>query len=449
VEPQPEVPSVKDRSAAGDAPSPLPAATPPLLVNEPPLSAAVFPPPLPPQSKHPSHPVRHWFAIGLSLFIGLFLADAVVSLVDDSSILLFEIHVLSGIRGVLAPSALLVAAIAYGLMGLTPIIPKRVFLPLVLFNPFAALIAIPILIYSFGRIQQAIWAISFGQVILGLGLLYKVQGRFRFRWPIVGENQLLAPGFSWRNLCVFLLANGFVLLPLVAVYLFLCASLAVDHFSEGFLALRPEGLKVQARKYVRNDGKAIQLVPMSHIGEPDFYRKLSRSFPTNSIILMEGVSDDRNLLTNKISYKRMAASLGVAEQQAAFKPSQTKMIPADVDVEEFASTTIDFLNLATLIHSKGANAETVQKLMQYSESSYFQDQLFNDLLRKRNRHLLKEIETRLAQPENIIVPWGAAHMPEIGQEIQKLGFRVVETQEYVAIRFRFPGTKRKSGNREN
>jgi hypothetical protein len=54
---------------------------------------------------------------------------------------------------------------------------------------------------------------------------------------------------------------------------------------------------------------------MSHIGESEFYRGLSKSFPSNSISLMEGVSDTKGLLTNRISYKRMAASLGVAEQQ--------------------------------------------------------------------------------------------------------------------------------------
>src|SRR5208282_3550763 len=93
----------------------------------------------------------------------------------------------------------------------------------------------------------------------------------------------LQPGvFSWRNLSVFLLANVFVLLPAVVFYLVVCAALAVDHFSEGFVALRPGGLTVQARKYVRNDGKTIQLFPMSHIADAAFYQKVSQSFPTNS-----------------------------------------------------------------------------------------------------------------------------------------------------------------------
>src|SRR5206468_9608889 len=140
------------------------------------------------------------------------------------------------------------------------------------------------------------------------------------------------------------------------------------------------------------------------------------------IILMEVVTDNRNLLTNRISYKRMATTLGVAEQQQEFKP-QAEMVRADVDVEEFATNTIALLNLVMLIHSKGVNAQTVLELMQYPQPPDFEKQLWDDLLRKRNRRLLEEIHSRLSQSEHIIVPWGAAHMPEIAKEIQKSGFR--------------------------
>lgn len=376
----------------------------------------------------------------LSLFVVLFVADAVVSLADDSLILFFESHALTEIRGLVAPFVLLMAVVIYVLMGLTPMIPKRLFLPLALFNPLVVLATLPLLIYFFGRIQQLACAISFYQVVLGLFILHKIQGGFKFRWPVFAENQLNLRRFSWRNLSVFLLVNVFVLLPLTAVYLVFCARLAVDHFSDGFVALRSEGLIVQSRKYAHNDGKTIHLFPMAHIGDSDFYRKLSQSFPTNALVLMEGVSDNKGLLTNRITYERMAASLGVSEQQKEFTP-RGEMVQADVDVEVFEPATIDFLNLVMLIHSKGVNAATWPYLMQYSESSHFRNQLFDDLLGKRNRHLLREIEARLPQSDKIIVPWGAAHMPEIGREIQKAGFRVIETEDHVAIRFGGGGNK--------
>jgi hypothetical protein len=325
-------------------------------------------------------------------------------------------------------------------------IPKRLFLPLALFSPVAGLLLIPMAIYFYGRIQQIAWGISFLQAILGFSILYWIQGGWKLRWPLVAENHLEERRFSWRNLFVFLSVNVFILVPGVIAYLVYCAVLAADHFSEGFVTLRPGGLTVQARRYVRNDGKTIQLFPMSHVGETDFYQKLSKSFPTNSTILLEGVTDDRNLLTNKISYKRMAASLGVSEQQTEFRP-RGQLVRADVDIEQFATSTIDFLNAVMLVHSKGLNAQTMLVLTQYSPPPRFEEHLLDDLLRKRNRRLLDEIKVRLSQSDHITVPWGAAHMPGIAREIQKSGFRLVETQEYVAIRFRSASNNNQSAGK--
>ena len=174
---------------------------------------------------------------------------------------------------------------------------------------------------------------------------------------------------------------------------------------------------------------------MSHVADASFYQKVSQTFPTNSIILMEGVTDNENLLTNKISYKRMAATLGVAEQHEAFAPTRGEMVRADVDVDRFSPETIDCLNLVMLVHSKGLNPGVLQKLMQYEPSPQTVEQIFDDILTKRNQHLLEEIHSHLPQSDNIMVPWGVAHMPEIAKEIQKSGFHLEETREYLVIRF--------------
>ena len=236
---------------------------------------------------------------------------------------------------------------------------------------------------------------------------------------------------------VFGLANVFVVLPLIAVYLFACGARAVSHFSEGFMALHPGGFTVQVRKYVRDDGKAIQLFPMAHVAAASFYQQVSRTFPSNSVILMEGVSDDGNLLTNKISYQRMAKTLGLAEQKETFAPSESAgaVIRADVDVGQFSASTIDFLNLVMLFHAKGFTAENVQKMSEYSPPPGFEEQLFDDLLTKRNAHLLGEIRANLETSDNIMVPWGVAHMPGLAREIQKYGFHLSETREMVVIPF--------------
>ena len=379
--------------------------------------------------------MKKLLSILLSLCLGLFLVVGAVSVADDSLVLLFGLHLLTMMSEILTFIAMLMAMLVYGLMGLTPMIPKRVFLPVILFYVAALLAVFPILIYYYDRMVQIDWVLSFCQVILGLGLLWWLRGGLKFRWPIVEDKHLGDRRFSWRNLSVFLLLNVFVLLPAMVAYLALCAALAMDHFTGGFLALHPGGMTVQVRKYVRDDGKTILLIPMAHVAEADFYRKVSQSFPSNSIILMEGVTDRKHLITTGTSYKRMAKALHLAEQHEEFKPSRGKMVRADVDVEQFSTNTIDFINLVMFIHSKGMTPETVQKALQYSPPPDFQKQVFGDLLRKRNRHLWEEIQARLPESENIIVPWGVAHMPGIAAEIQKSGFRLDESREYEVFQF--------------
>ncbi len=395
----------------------------------------IVPSPELPEHQYKPNPFRQVFAILLSLCLGLFLVDAGFSFLDDSLALFFDRHSVSMFREVISILATLMALGIYVLIGLTPMVPKRLFLPIPLFYLVTTLALYPFAIYCYGRMHQVAWAISGCQVILGLWLFFQAQNGIKFRWALVSTGSLGVRNFSWGNLIKFVLTNVFVLLPAVIIYICVCSALAVDHFSDGFMALRPGGFTVQVRKYVRNDGKVIELFPMSHIADEKFYEQVSQTFPTNSIILMEGVTDDHNLLTNKISYKRMAKSLGLAEQHEKFKPIQGVMVRADVDVDQFSPETIDLLNLIMLIHAQGMNPENLRKLIQYSPSPQIEDQLFDDLLRKRNEHLLEEIQSHLPQTRNIMVPWGVAHMPGIAKEIQKSGFQLDETENYTVIRF--------------
>ena len=375
----------------------------------------------------------------LNLCLLLFLADGLISLLDDSLVLFFNVSAVTPSRTVVAVLDCLLAFLVYGLMGLTPLIPKRFFLPVVLFTPVIQMVFLPVMIYSFNRISFVAWICSLCQVGGGLLVLYYARGAFEIRWSLINENRLGMRRFSWLNSLGFVLVNVFILLPALTAYFVVCAALAVGHFTDGFVSLSPEGLKVQARKYVRDDGKTIQLIPMAHVGDAGFYRQLTESFPTNSVILMEGVTDNRNLLTNHISYKRMAKSLGLTEQKMEFKPNHGKSVMADVDVEQFTKSTIDFMNVVMLFHAKGVNAQTLPMLLQYTPPANIQDQVFEDILFKRNQHLLEEIQAQLKKSATLVVPWGAAHMPGIAAGIQKAGFHVVETKEYLIIRF---GTSR-------
>jgi hypothetical protein len=370
----------------------------------------------------------------LSLLLVLFLADGIVCLMDDSLIVFAGNYALTGIRGVVASLTLLLAAVSYLASGCTPLIPKRLFLPLALYHPVAGLFAIPLVIFFFERTQQIVWAISCFQLLLALFLIHQAGPGFRLRWPIVRAETLGAAPFTLRNFLSFLLVNLFLVLPGVGIYLLFCLGLAAHHFSDGFVKLRPKGLVLQSRKYVREDGKSILLFPMSHIAAPGFYQTAMASFPTNAVILSEGVSDRSGLLTNKITYERAAKSLGVSEQHEVFIP-RGKMIRADIDISEMSETTIGFLNLAMLFHGKGMDSKTLSEVMHYPESNLAL--VFEDLVRRRNRRVIEEIFVQLREGDKpIVVPWGAAHMPQIAIEIQQANFKLSETRNHLAIPFK-------------
>ena len=378
-------------------------------------------------------------SILVSAALGLFLTDALISLVDDALILSLGVHVLGGIRGIVFFLAAMTALLIYLLSGVTPMMPKRIAFPMALFYPVAVLALTPVLIYHYDHLPSLIWFMSFCQLLFAVGLCYCAQGDFRFRWPFVPERLLDQRRFAWWNLCGFSLLNVCVFLPGVLLYLAFCASLAVDHFSGSFVALRADGLVMRAKTYVRDDGKTIQLIPMMHIGEAEFYDQISKSFPTNAIILLEGVTDNDNLLKHELTYQRMANSLGLTEQKTEFAPVRGRPRRADVDVADFSKGTIDFLNLVTLIHSQGLKSEVLKKLMQKSQDRLLTQRLWADLLTMRNDHLLKEIRSELPQSDILVVPWGAAHMRGLSEAIQKTGFQLSETREYTVVAF--PGIR--------
>ena len=417
------------------------AGTPPPPIAPPPL---VPPPALPLLAPEP--PVarpgggRRFLATFLGLYLALLIAGATLNLVSDLCVGLLHLTVLDFFSTAVGLFTLLGALVVYGLMALAPMVPKRIFLPATLIIPGQLVLALPVLIYFYDWPRLIDGLLSGLTVAVGWVLLRWLQGSWKLRWPLVAEYQLGVRPFSFPHLGWFILLNLLVALPAAGLYLAGCASLAVSHFTEGFVHLRPAGIILQARKYVRADGRTVVLIPMSHIADSDFYRSVSGSVSSNSVVLLEGVTDTQNLLTNGLSYRRAARALGLAEQHEAFKVTEGKLVRADVDVQEFSTNTIALLNLVALVHSQGINQRTLALIEQCSPTEEMQQQLLEDLLLRRNQHVLQELFSRLPQADSFIIPWGAAHMPGLSHELQKAGFHLTGTRDYLSIRFGSKGS---------
>lgn len=378
-------------------------------------------------------PARTGLATLLSLILLLFLGSGAIAVLDHSLLLFFQRQDFSAFNGLFMLLMLLTGIVGFGLMALSPAIPKRYFLPICLFVPVTHIGVLPLLVYFYQQAMWIVWIVAVCQLLLGLFILRRARQGLKLSWPLIPVARLNDRNFSWANLFAVTFAGAFVVLPALALYTGFSAQLAVDHFTDGFVSLRPSGISMQVRKYVRDDGGRITLVPMSHIGESDFYRDLAASFPEDSVILMEGVTDNQKLLKTGLDYSRAATAAGAVEQTTAFQP-RGEIVAADVDISTFSPTTLEMLHVAMLLHSKGVTPETLPMLMKPTPPG-LEQQLFEDLLTNRNRHLLDVIQQHLGKPGTIIVPWGAAHMPEIAREIQKSGFRMTESQEFMALRF--------------
>lgn len=412
------------------------------IVNPPPDSSAPAgppqPPPVLPAAPVPAgkaSPLRILLALLLTLFLGFTLANSILSLLDDSFMLLLGLHTFTGLEALVGGLGFLLLLAAYFLIGLTPAVPKRVVLPIIFFNLLGTAVGLPIIIYHYQWYLQVDMILAVLQILLVLVIAYTLRADGRLRWPVVAVRHLGQRRFSLFNLLAFVALNGLVLLPVGLFYLAFCAHLAVGHFTDGFIALRPGGIVMQARTYVRDDGKKILLFPMSHVADSEFYKSVAQSVSSNAVVLLEGVTDEKNLLTNHLSYRRAAKSLGLAEQHDELDIRQGELVRADVDIQVFSSNTIAVLNLVSALHAKGLTPDTLRPLLQYSPPPALEQELLADLLLKRNEHVLGELRARLPHADDFVIPWGAAHMPGLAAAVQKAGFHLSETHEYVSIAF--------------
>ena len=396
-----------------------------------------------------------------NLFLILFLADGGFSLVDELVPLLTPLAPFTALRNLLALNVIVMAAAVYLCLGIDQRLPKRVFLPQIIFIFFCtlstwlfpALAGIP----AFGLFMAAV------QVALGMLPLYSLR-KGAGRSLTMPPEQFSSPFFSLRNTLVFSAANLFVL-PLALLLLGLSVANAyMFEYTSGFMRLAPQGLLMTERVY-RRDNRTIRLAAMIHVGDKEYYDELAGSIAAGrSIVLAEGVSDDKNLLRNKIDYGKMAGFLGLTSQQEmrfrgrlieaeelespkassrdavnVEQAGQADLLRADVDVSDLRPATILFLN-AIGKHMQGSPSfiKGLLAVNSWGEKNITPEMsgiIMDDILHHRNVGVIRHLEKALGRYDTVVIPWGALHMKEIEMEVLKRGFKLQEERERVSIDF--------------
>jgi len=397
-----------------------------------------------------------------NLFLIMFLADGGFSLIDELVPLLSPLTSFTQLRSLLAGTVIVMAAALYPCLGIDRRLPKRVFLPQILFAlicPFSTWLFPPLAgIRTYGLIAAA------AKVALGmLPLHYFRKGGARCL--TMPPEMFAAPFFRLKNTLIFG-ATSLFFAPFALILLILFAvNTYMTEYTSGFMRVDPGGLRMAERVYKR-DNRTIRLAAMIHVGSREFYDELAGSIaPGRIIVLAEGVSDDDNLLAGSIDYGKMADYLGLASQKEMHfrgrviepeelessrlgfrkagdeKPAgEVDILRADVDASDLRPPTILLLNaIGKKLQESDSFVNEFLALNSWSEKNITPEMyelILDDILHRRNMELIRYLEKALDRYDTVVIPWGALHMKEIEAEVLKRGFTLQEERERVSIDFR-------------
>ena len=391
-----------------------------------------------------------------NLYIVLFLTDAVISLVDELfKVFSWHLALFSGLRYSVACIVIICSMVIFACLGIDRRLPKRLFLPLTLYISWSALTMWP-LSGVIGRESLGMVA-AVGQMLLGgitMVLLRNPGGK-----SLLSIDWFRGPMFNWRNTLSFAAIN-MLLLPFVLIYTSMAiASNYLEQQTAGFMRLSPVGIYMSERSY-HLDEKVIRLAGMMHIGKEDYYEDLAESMSADgTIILVEGVTDHDKLLENQFNYSELAGVIGLSSQQnmhidgnpvdlnhlddlvqGTEGQGKPDIASADIDLNQFDSKTVDFLNqLGRTLFSGKPMVVGLAEYNAWINENMTPERIagvMTDILDKRNALVIDSLLRCLVRYDTIIIPWGAMHMPAIEEAVLEQGFARGVARERLSLDFR-------------
>lgn len=356
---------------------------------------------------------------------------------------------------------LVLALITIALLVFVPHLPKIVLLP-----PLAVLawqlIGSPPFPWTEGdpASQVPSNAVALGVALLSFLLCKLTTGG----WLISAQNLPYKTGLVVRTLIALPVFGGVMLFTLGGLAIGLLVSL-IEVETKDYVHFTWTGVEVR-ETVLRRDDKVVHLVAMVHFAEPRFYRELYASMPPGSLILAEGITDDKGVLTNGLRYNNAARALGL-ETQDVFQrllqeqarpvksegsvpssksdgrtqpppppaappaPTGPDVVRADVDASDFSPSTIRFLQRVGDVYASANFNEAYEKLSklgnEFTEEEI--DQFWEDIIQLRNTRVLSELDKQLPKYQVIFIPWGAQHMPDLEAGLLDRGFKIETTRQ--------------------
>lgn len=180
-------------------------------------------------------------------------------------------------------------------------------------------------------------------------------------------------------------------------------------------------------KILVKDNHRIVLLGMIHIAPKEFYDGIIERHGNGKLLtLMEGVKKKGKKSGKTSGYDGIAKKLGMKAQSVTmFKNT----INADVKWEELRpNTRIVMDRVFKLIHQIGQDDKPLdlKELSKALGAGRISQRIKRDILVFRNQRLLEYIYKH--RDEDLLVPWGAAHLPGIEKELLNDGYVVEKTK---------------------
>jgi hypothetical protein len=375
-------------------------------------------------------------------YVVAYALDAALSTVETLVRLGLGFTQLGPLRNFVAEAVIVASILGLPLLALTPRLPLSVFLPLIVSTLWFLIGAPPV--------GSAIGGEAYAFAVCAIQLGFAAFAFARIRSSNGGDGWLLrarsfeGPLFSARYTLTYAAALFLLAIPLSLLSLVSVAASEVESRTSGFVTFDSGGVSLDDRVYVRNE-REIRLVGMMHLGDPGVYRDIFTSFVSEStLVLAEGVSDEHGVLEGPISYEGVARALGLEQQQyiTEYLSQDSKSAPqpwpevrrADLDTSDFAPETIVALKRVGRVWASDTPLRELVELVRRADTEpELWTSLMEDILVRRNEHLIGEIDSSLGEYERIVIPWGALHLPAIENAISERGFERVSSVRHRLI----------------
>lgn len=388
-----------------------------------------------------------WTLFAANLVLFAYVLDAGLSLVDGLWLRPAGVLALAPLRETVAAATVWIALVWLVTGWDRPRLPTWLFfLPAlsVLWLNWAGGVPLPFLLDPWAP-GLLISALTWTQVTIAILVLASTRRRFGRWWVPASALGPYRPGAG----PVFgrLLRHGAALVLAVLLLSPLALLEWLQRSSGAWLSFAPGGMQLADATFEDPVGRRVRLVAMAHVGERGAYERLYRSFRSaNAIVLEEGVTDregrigpatapdaQRWILPPREPHRLMAqpavSQFGPAtrvDAPDAMPPGEAVAVfRADVDASDLSEETLAHVRWGERVLGAGLRSGSWLTLLD-GGPEVDPERFFEEVLERRNDVLLGHLDRALARFDEVIVPWGALHMPGLAAGLAARGFRLDE-----------------------